>query len=138
MRTLAICRRAESGRGYTLLELLIVMVLLGLLTALAIPRFVTLYASLTAVYQRDGVLRQIAGLGYRAFRQGREFVVDESSATGAAALSLPEGWSLRAKPPVRYYRNGTCTGGVIELTSPEGMERFALLPPLCQPQASDG
>lgn len=137
MRMWAICRRAEAVRGYTLLELLIVLMLFSLLTALAIPRFVTLYASLTAAYQRDEVLRQIAGLGYRALSQGRELVIGEASASGAAELALPEGWSVQAKPPIRYYRNGACAGGALELNAPQGTERLVLIPPLCQPQASN-
>ncbi|MFZ1643037.1 MAG: prepilin-type N-terminal cleavage/methylation domain-containing protein [Candidatus Contendobacter sp.] len=138
MPMLATCRRAEPVRGYTLLELLIVLALLGLLTALAIPRFAALYQGMSAAYQRDEALRQIAGLGYRAFAQGREWVLTELPATDAALPSWPEGWSLRAEPPVHYYRNGACSGGRIELTHPGGVERFALAPPLCQPQASDG
>ena len=139
MPTLAICRRADPGRGFTLLELLIVLALFGLLTALTVPRFVALYDSLNAAHQRDEALRQIAGLGYRAFQKGQELVVGVPAAgTAPQQWSLPDGWSIQAKPPIRYYRNGACSGGVLEVTSPQGVERLVLVPPLCRPQASAG
>ncbi len=73
-------------RGFTLLELLVALALVGLVAAIAFPNLERLYASVTRSTERDYILDQFAGLGLRAMRQGRSFVV---SGTGAPAASGP-------------------------------------------------
>jgi prepilin-type N-terminal cleavage/methylation domain-containing protein len=138
------CRRAEPA-GYTLVELLMVVALLGLLAGLVVPRLGAWYASVQAAYQRDEVLRQLAGLGYLAYRDQREWVLNEwplpseAEAANAAAeapppLVLPAGWRLRAEPPLHYYRSGVCGGGVAILETPAETLRLRLAPPFCRPE----
>lgn len=121
-----------------------VMALLGLLAGLVVPRLGAWYASVQAAYQRDEVLRQLASLGYLAYRANREWVLNEwplpseKEAANPAAevppLVLPAGWRLRAEPPLRYYRNGVCGGGVVTLETPDETWRIKLAPPFCRPE----
>ena len=64
-----------SQRGFTLLELLVVLALVGIVTAIAVPNLERLYGAVTRSAERDHILDQLAGLGRRALHQGRSFVV---------------------------------------------------------------
>lgn len=58
--------------GYTLLELLIVLLIFSLLAGLTLPRLTSMYGGMQRAYERDEILAQLAGLNYVAFQQGRE------------------------------------------------------------------
>ena len=137
-------------RGFTLLELLVVLALVGLVTAVAAPGLERLYAALTRASERDYVLDQFAGLGLRAMHQGRSFVVFGSEGAPASALpapaallvrdgyepfaiDLPEGWELRLEPPLRVRASGVCLGAELVLQH-RGTEdsRLDLQAPWCR------
>jgi general secretion pathway protein G len=59
--------------GYTLLEIVVVITLLGLLAGIAAPRLASLYTSVEWAVERDDVLQSIARLGFLAFKEGRGF-----------------------------------------------------------------
>ena len=67
---------AESAApGFTLLELLVVLVLVGLVTALAFPNLERLQGAVTSKTERDYILDQFAGLGREAMLRRRAYVV---------------------------------------------------------------
>jgi general secretion pathway protein G len=59
--------------GYTLLELVVVLLLFSLLAGITIPRLTTMYDSFKNAYERDEVLAHLDSLGYIAFQYAREF-----------------------------------------------------------------
>lgn len=127
--------------GYTLLEMLIVMLLLGLLTGLAIPRLSALYDSMVAAYQRDDVIAQLNTLPYRSFQKRREFILQGvyPPADGQdSRLQLPEGWQIRAETPLYYRSNGVCEGGEVSLLYRGRLETIRLEAPFCQVGTSRG
>ena len=76
-------RRDETGRpagsgsasgagGFTLLELLLAMTLMGFLVALILPRLDQLYLSFLFWLDQDRVEREIASLSGRAYLEGKE------------------------------------------------------------------
>jgi general secretion pathway protein H len=78
--------RSRRG-GFTLLEMLVVMLLLGLLTAVAAPRF----AALREPSLRDvgrGVVAELRARRAAAMRSGRPV------AASAASIALPPGFAL--------------------------------------------
>ena len=83
----AVPKRTDMGednvsgpqRGFTLLELLVVLALVGLVTAIAVPNLERLYAALTREADRDYILDQFSGLGRRALHQSRNYVVFDAT-----------------------------------------------------------
>jgi len=123
-------------RGYTILELLVVLVLLALVTGLAMPRLGNLYESAVRAFELQDLLQQISGLGHQAYRQGKAYrlgKLGQGEEALAPPLVIPEGWSISADSPVNYRDNGVCTGGAITLRQKFFSQQWRLAAPLCQP-----
>ena len=150
MRTSDTCRteRRSRRRGFTLLELLIVLALLGLATAVALPNLERLYAAATRTSERDRVLDQVAALGREAMLHGRAYVVfGNARAPGADeaaryagyetyVVDVPEGWRLEFDRPLLVRANGVCLGAALTLSHPEeAAVRVELAPPYCRVDA---
>jgi len=138
MRTSVICRLSRPG-GFTLLEMLVVLVVMAGLAAIAGPRLMTMYDSVRAAAERDDVLDQIRSLTTHAWREGRklEFTgwpVDGEADEGDAArhLDLPEGWTVEVAEPIIFRQTGACLGGEITLTFSERQYHYELAAPYCE------
>lgn len=148
MRTSDTCRKrthSQRRRGFTLLELLVVLALLGLVTAIAFPNLERLYVSATQATERDYVLDQVAALGREAVLEGRAYVVFGSAAPADAAeaaryadyepyvVDIPEGWRLELDQPLVVLANGVCLGGAMTLSHADAPAvRVELSPPYCR------
>ncbi len=137
MRMLESFRKIQRQiAGFSLLELLVVLSLLGLLTAITFPNFVNLYESVRSRLQIDQIIDDINGLGYSAFNSSSEIVLDnipESAERQIAPINLPAGWRLAVLNPIRYLQNGACQGGEIRLFfEDELIITTELSPPFCR------
>lgn len=138
MPTSASCRLEGMNRGFTLLELLFVMLVVGLITALITPNLGAMLAGVQRFTLRDAVVSDLAGLSFRAFSLGQSFELSEGKLDaplrdGNPVLALPAGWQLRAETPIRFAFNGTCSGGTVDLVTPGGaVEGFLLHAPDCR------
>lgn len=129
--------------GFTLIEIIVVMAIVGLLTGIAIPRLTTLYASVENASQRRAIQDQIEGLGYLAYASGKSIVLESSSESGGQTkdypLQLPIGWRIELPKPVHYSAQGFCGGGRLIINDPDGGRvAFRLASPLCRLEAADG
>ncbi len=120
--------------GFTLLEVLVVLLILALLARLAMPYLLNLSHRIQAAYQRETVLAQLNNLGYQAFKQGKGFTLTQYPLinTKEIALELPEGWKLTTQSPIVYLSNGVCLGGQATLNFEEQKFAIAFTPPFCQ------
>ena len=138
-------RKPGNRSGFTLLELMVVLVLLGLIVALTLPNLERLYDSVTRSTERDRILDQLAALGQDTALVGRDRVIvgttgavadlDETEARRLGevlALDMPEGWDLRVDEPLIIRANGVCLGAEVSLLHRgELLDRLDLKPPFC-------
>ncbi|MDM8568999.1 prepilin-type N-terminal cleavage/methylation domain-containing protein [Thiotrichales bacterium HSG1] len=134
--------------GYSLLELLVVLLIFSLLAGLTIPRLATMYDSVQVAFERDEVLNSLGELGYLAYRQSHDFVLtnypplsvpkDESKEDinndYIQLLELPEGWKVLVKTPILFRANGICNGGTLQLQYQQQIFQVQLNPPFCKPE----
>lgn len=146
MRMWAIYRRRSDAeryphmraKGFTLIEMLVVLFLVGLLTAVVLPGMERMARNAQHRTERDTIIGRLGELGYEAFLSGKAITLT-SSPTGASAvganypIELPEGWSLNVTNPVVYTFNGICGGGDVVLLAPDQtQEKVVLKAPLCK------
>ena len=125
-----------------------VLALLGLATAIAMPNLERLYAAATRASEQDYVLDQFAALGRKAALNGRAYVVYGNAAAPNPAeaaryadyetyvVDVPEGWRLALDSPLVVLANGVCLGGALTLSHVDAATvRVELAPPYCRVDA---
>lgn len=136
MRTSVFCLRDQ--RGFTLLELLVVMAVVGLLAGLVAPSLQRMAGSIDRATKREGLMADIAGLSYRAYALGQSFELSEQGvqrilSDGNPVLALPAGWRVQMDHPIQFAFNGLCSGGRLTLVSPDRVvEALQLHKPDCR------
>ena len=144
--------RASATRavcGFTLIELVVVLALVGLVVVLAAPNLQVLYESVTRKTEQGRILNQIAGLGWEAMLHRRAYAVygtgdDAAVSDGRSAVSgfesyaleVPEGWEMILDRPLLVRANGVCLGASMTLVHRgEVTARVPLKAPFCRVDA---
>lgn len=134
----------RRANGFSLLELLVVLALVSLIGALALPNLIGLYDSATRATERDQILDQFAGIGREAMLKGHGYAVygtapglQPGAARGVGVqtypLIVPEGWQVELDRPLRVRPNGVCLGARVTLSHPDAPPvEVALAPPYCR------
>jgi general secretion pathway protein G len=131
MRTSAIYPRAN---GFTLLELLIVLLVLGLVSGLILPRLSNIYDGMVTIYEKEDILVQLNSLHFKVFQYGQVFDLISYPLPKDAPklLELPPNWILKTETPIRFRSNGSCSGGHLTLLHGEEIFKVKLEPPFCR------
>lgn len=117
------------GDGYTLIEMLAVLALIGLATALALPAFFRWTGGVEARTDENLLLAELGGLGFRAWAAGQPLVLDDEHAR-EVLRRLPASWQAHVAPPIVFASSGACNGGTIALVDAAGARRAFRLAPL--------
>lgn len=131
--------------GFTLVEMLVVMVLLGLVTGLALPSMQRWYDGVQA--QADGAVlvaaAQAAAFGAGARRQAQRMTqasfepvpagAPSLESAGVARMELPAGWTVVSVRPAGFLASGLCEPGGADLLSSRGVPmELQITGPLCE------
>lgn len=127
---MSVTRPNVDQAAFTLLELLIVLVFVGAIAAVALPGLVRMQETWARRTALDDLFNQLQTLGYRVRSDGRELLIDESGAVPEQLLRLPDGWTVTARPPIRYMANGVCLGGKLQVHHGRATHTLLLQPPL--------
>lgn len=124
-----------SPGGFTLLELIVVLALLGLATALVAPAGMRMIDSWRRSTDVDAALNSLAALSVAAQRQGRSFMLEAGPVPLADLEGMPEGWMVVLDTPLHIQANGACADTQGELRATDGyVQRFDLHAPFCRTQ----
>lgn len=131
--------------GFTLLEMLVVLAIMGLLLALAFPALATAYDRARFAFGRDTVERELDMLPLRAYGESRRIVLDypngqapQETTPETVMLNLPEGWRARTEAPIVFTETGVCLGGDVSLALGREIFTYRLNPPRCRPELVRG
>jgi prepilin-type N-terminal cleavage/methylation domain-containing protein len=140
---LAFRRRAEPG-GFSLVELLIVLGIMGLIGAFALPSVLKMANRTTFSLDRQDLERQLDQLPQTAQRKGVNLVLSSTAAEGdfdpppvsagrdPYPVKLPAGWRITVDAPILYRYDGTCSGGKLRIIAPDAEAAYRMEPPLCE------
>lgn len=117
-----------SRAGFTLIEMLVVLVIIGLMTSLAAPRIASRIDHLRYLSERRQIAQSLNELPRRVRLGGNPLTLtrlvggETKADSPPALLQLPAGWLLTAEPPLTLSRLGSCTPSTLLLTPPEPNE----------------
>jgi prepilin-type N-terminal cleavage/methylation domain-containing protein len=138
------CRRATDPGGFSLLELIIALTIMGLLGALAMPSLIRITDRTRFSLDRQDLERQLDQLPQIAVSQGRNLVLTSTPTNDGTVLpptgaeqdpypvKVPDGWRITVDAPIRYRYDGTCSGGKIRVALADSEAKYVMNPPLCE------
>jgi len=135
--------KAAAG-GFTLLEILIVLALVGLMAAFSLPQFSVVQDRLAFTLNRDTFERELGGLSYAAFKEGRPLVLSgeyprrANESSGGSAMSVPQAIDPSLLRPGDLRPIEPVTSGAARLNLPEDWQVNVKNPIVYQPSGFCG
>ena len=105
-------------KGFTLVEMTVVVVLMGLMAAVALPNFERWFSSTQQRVDASRITMQLQNLLARSavLNQSVELTsttTDQKMVDGKPALDLPLGWKMRAQDKLAVYGSGYCVPATV-------------------------
>lgn len=121
-------------RGFTLLEMIVVLAILGLATALVAPAALRGIDSWRRQSELDSLLDQIRALPGNARASGKPIALsDETLKAKDAPLRIAGEWALGVPTPWKVNANGVCQGGQVTIGNRYGSRTIRVGSPFCDP-----
>ncbi len=126
-----------TRRGFTLLEMLFVLVVVGLLVGLTVPRFAAGLEQRELIAQRADIEDQLRELPRRVRLNAHPVLLPldlkkPNIGDGMAPLRLPPGWQIAFTPPLEISLLGTCSASKVLVSQQDnpGMDTAYQIAPL--------
>lgn len=104
--------------GFTLIEILIVVSIIGLMLSVGLPISYNMYRSYKASLKAENVMIFISSLQRESFLYSEAKVL--SSKDGVMIVNDKEktfdDTSIQIDQPIEFYRNGTSSGGILKIS----------------------
>ncbi len=121
-------------RGFTLLEMIVVLAILGLATALVAPAALSGIDSWRRQSELDSLLDQIRALPGNARASGKPIALSDDTLKAAdAPLRIAKDWTLSVPKPWKVNANGVCERGEISIGNAFGSRTIVVGSPFCDP-----
>jgi prepilin-type N-terminal cleavage/methylation domain-containing protein len=105
--------------GFTLIEILLVMAILGLMLSVTLPISYDMYRSYKASLRAEEVMMVVSGLKRESFLYNERKIL--TSENGVMRVNGEEktisGAQIRIDTPIEFYKNGTTSGGILTVVT---------------------
>jgi prepilin-type N-terminal cleavage/methylation domain-containing protein len=113
--------RTARGRfpGFTLIEILLVMAILGLMLSVTLPISYDMYRSYKASLRAEEVMMVVSGLKRESFLYNeRKILTSENGVmrVNGEEKTISEA-QIRIDTPIEFYKNGTTSGCILTLVT---------------------
>ncbi len=130
-------RARSSARGFSLLELLVVLMLIAVMTALVAPRLQGMVEAITSSGERAEVERQLEGLPLLARQRGLSIHAAVAQDLRSLLPGLPEGWQVQPLTVLKIAANGVCSDARLRVAGRGSVEEWSLAVPDCRVDHGD-
>lgn len=126
-----------ASTGFSLLEMLVVLVLISVMTALVAPRLQGTVEAIASSGERDEVARQLERLPLLARQQGHSIRIVVGQDVSVASLELPAGWKVRPLTILSIAGNGICNAASLQVEGRGTTEKWSIAAPDCKVSHGD-
>lgn len=132
-------RTLLGDTGFTLLEMVVVLAIIGLATAMVAPSMIRSIDTWRRQSDVDALLDQVRGLPGHARATGLAIQISDTALQGEKTpLHIGQGWALHAPEPWTVQANGVCEGGRLQLVGNGYARVLQVSAPFCEPHFEGG